>query len=69
MISTRFTKMIKAKTKFTNRPTKTGKKTYDKYFIYIPTELARDGLFPFSSGEEVTVRIDSKRKRLIVEKD
>lgn len=60
--------MIEGKGKFINRPTKSGKKTYDKYFIYVPTEVARDGLFPFKAGEEVLVKIDSNKKCLIVKK-
>ena len=31
-----------AKSKFINRATKTGKREYDKYFIYVPTSLAKD---------------------------
>jgi len=51
-----------------NRPTKTGKRTYDKFFVYIPTEIARDGLFPFKDGGEITVQVDAKSKRVILEK-
>ena len=62
------TKVIEGKGRFINRPTRTGKGVYDKFFIYVPTEMARDGLFPFHQGDEVTIRIDSKKKRLIVER-
>ena len=62
------TKVIEGKGRFINRPTKTGKGVYDKFFVYVPTEIARDGLFPFHEGDEVTIRIDSKKKRLIVER-
>lgn len=61
------TKVIEGKGRFINRPTKTGKGVYDKFFVYVPTEIARDGLFPFHEGDEVTIRIDSKKKRLTVE--
>ncbi len=60
--------MLKGKGKFINRPTTTGKKTYDKYFVYIPTEMARDGLFPFEAGEEVTIEINPREKRLIIKR-
>ncbi len=60
--------MIEGKGKFINRPTKSGKKTYDKYFIYVPTEIARDGLFPFKPGEELLVKIDANKKCLIITK-
>jgi hypothetical protein len=51
-----------------NRPTKTGKRIYDKFFIYIPTEIARVGLFPFKEEDEVNVQVDAKGKRVIPEK-
>ncbi|MCP8313127.1 MAG: hypothetical protein H3Z53_01980 [archaeon] len=60
--------MLEGKGKFLNRPTQTGGKLYDKFFIYVPTEVARDGLFPFKIGEIVKVRIDTKNNRLIIEK-
>ena len=60
------TNMIEAEGRFINRPTKTGGRTYDKFFVYIPTEVARDGTFPFKSGEKVKVKIDVEEKRIIV---
>lgn len=68
VIPTGVSKMIEGKGRMINRPTKTGKRTYDKYFVYIPTEVARDSLFPFKDGEEVTVKIDATKKTLIVKK-
>jgi hypothetical protein len=58
--------MQKGKGRFINRPTRTGGRNYDKFFIYIPTEVARDGTFPFKEGEEVALRIENKR--VIIEK-
>ncbi|XES76289.1 MAG: hypothetical protein ACBZ72_08885 [Candidatus Bathyarchaeia archaeon] len=60
--------MLEAEGRFVNRPTSTGGKLYDKFFIYVPTEVARDGLFPFDTNEKVKVKIDANNKRLIVEK-
>jgi len=60
--------MLEGKGRFINRPTKTGKKLYDKHFIYVPTEVARDGLFPFNIKETVKISIDKKNNRLIIEK-
>ena len=54
--------------KVINRPTRTGGKTYDKYFIYVPIEVARDTAFPFEINEKVKVKIDIANKRLLVEK-
>ena len=42
---------------FINRKTKTGKKTYDRFFFYIPTEVARDGTFPFKEGDKIKIEI------------
>ena len=60
--------MLDGKGRFINRPTKTGRKLYNKHFIYIPTEVARDSLFPFKERETVKVSIDKKNNRLIIEK-
>ena len=60
--------MLEGKGRFINRPTRTGGKLYDKFFIYIPTEVARDSSFPFKEREEVKVRIDVENNRLIIER-
>jgi hypothetical protein len=60
--------MIEGEGKFINRPTQTGGKLYDKFFIYVPTEVARDGTFPFKVNERVKVKIDAENRRLIIEK-
>lgn len=60
--------MIEGQGKLINRRTKTAGKDYDRFFIYVPTEVARDGTFPFQEGEKLTLKIDSKNKRLIIEK-
>ena len=68
VIPNKDTNMLEGKGRFTNRPTETGGKLYDKFFIYIPTEVARDGLFPFKPGEEVAIRIDPDKGHLIISK-
>lgn len=55
------------KGRFINRPSKTSKGVYDRFFIYIPTYVARDESFPFKEGDEVLVRI--KKNKLIIEKE
>jgi len=60
--------MLESESKIVNRPTQTSGKLYDKYYIYVPTEVARDSAFPFKANEKVKVRIDVENKRLIVEK-
>jgi hypothetical protein len=60
--------MIEGEGSFINRITKTGKKTYDRFFIYVPTELARDSNFPFQSGDGVKITIDAKNKCLKLSK-
>jgi len=68
VIPKRDTTMLQGKGRFINRPTQTGKHVYDKFFVYVPTEIARDGLFPFKAGDQVVVKVDPKLKRVIVEK-
>ncbi|MGD0994401.1 MAG: hypothetical protein ABR909_02625 [Candidatus Bathyarchaeia archaeon] len=51
-----------------NRPTQTAGKLYSKYYVYIPTEVAKDSVFPFRLEEKVKVKIDVENKRLIIEK-
>jgi hypothetical protein len=60
--------MLQGKGRFINRPSKTGKHIYDKFFVYIPTEIARDGLFPFKAGDEILVKVDPRNRRLILER-
>ena len=55
--------------KFVNRRTKTANKDYDKFFIYIPVEVARDSTFPFKSDQFVRVKIDRRKNRLLVERE
>lgn len=59
---------LKGKGRFINRPTITGGKKYDKYFIYIPTELANDSQFPFNVGDMITIQVDTKSKKIILSK-
>lgn len=60
--------MIEGKGKFLNRKTKTASRDYDKFFIYVPAEVARGGTFPFKLQDEVIVRIDREKNRLFIEK-
>lgn len=58
--------VLKGEGRLINRPTKTGKQVYDKFFIYVPTEVARDSVFPFKSGDLLRIDVDPKRKELRV---
>jgi hypothetical protein len=60
--------MLEGQGKLINRKTKTAGKEYDRFFIYVPTEVARDGTFPFKEGEGLRIRIDAKGKRVVIEK-
>jgi hypothetical protein len=53
--------MQKGRGRFINRRSRTGGRVYDKFFIYIPTEVARDGTFPFKEGDVVSLRIENKK--------
>ena len=52
--------------RFVNRPTMTGGKKYDKFFVYVPTEVAKDSAFPFKSGDVIEVEVDARRERIIL---
>jgi len=49
-----------------NKRSQTGKKFYDRYFVYIPSYVAKDERFPFQAGQEVLVTIEGEK--LIIEK-
>lgn len=63
------TKMRKDTGKFVNHPTRTGKRLYDKFYIYIPTQVAKDGTFPFKEGDKVEVEIKGKTVIITKAKD
>lgn len=60
--------MLKGKGRIINRPTKTAGKDYDKFFVYLPTNLVRDSAFPFKVGDAVVIRIDRENNLLTVSK-
>jgi hypothetical protein len=41
-------------------------KLYDRFFVYVPTYVARDKDFPFKTEEEVVIRIENGK--LVIEK-
>jgi len=49
--------VLKGKGKFINRRTPGYGKIYDRFFIYVPTEVARDSAFPFKEGTAVGLEI------------
>jgi len=51
---------IEAESHFVNRREKRGQKSYDRYFIYVPSELAHDSGFPFKEGERVKIKVTDK---------
>jgi len=61
--------MLEAYGKLINRPTQTGGKMYDKFFIYVPIEVARDSAFPFKANEKIKVKIDIDNKQVIIRKN
>jgi len=58
--------MRTGKGRFFNRPTVSKGKKYDKFFMYIPTEVARDTNFPLKDGDRIEVEI--KGKDLVIRK-
>ena len=59
--------VLQGEGKLVNKPTTTGGKKYDKFFLYIPTEMVRDSQFPLKEGQKVGIKVDAKHRRLIVE--
>lgn len=59
---------LKGKGKFINRPTQTGGKKYDKFFVYVPTELAKDSQFPFEPGDLVNITVSTKGRKVELSK-
>ena len=59
---------LKGKGRFVNRPTTTGGTKYDKFFIYVPTEVAKDSQFLFKEGDEIEIAVDTKKSILVVSK-
>jgi len=41
---------------------------YDKFYVYIPSEVSKDSAFPFKPNQKLKVRIDTENKRLVIEK-
>jgi len=60
--------MLEGNGRFLNRPTTTGGRKYDKFFIYIPVEVARDSNFPFKEGEVTNICIKVNSNKLIISK-
>jgi hypothetical protein len=60
--------MLESESKIVNRPTTTAGKQYDKLYVYIPTEVAKDSAFPFRANDKVKLRIDVENRRLLIGK-
>lgn len=60
--------MLESESKLVNRPTQTGGKLYDKFYVYIPREVSKDSAFPFKPDQKLKVRIDVENKCLVIEK-
>jgi len=61
--------VLKGKGKFINRRTPSYGKIYDRFFIYVPTEVARDSAFPFKEGSQVDLEIQGDRLVILVAKE
>ena len=59
--------VLEGKGRFVNRPTQTGGKKYDKFFIYVPTELAKDSQFPLKDGDELALKVVVNHKKTVIE--
>ena len=59
---------LKAKGRFINRPTQTGGKKYDKFIVYVPTEVAKDSQFPFKPGDLLSITLNLKQQKVELSK-
>jgi hypothetical protein len=53
--------MQKGNGRFFNRPTTSKGKRYDKFFVYLPAEVARDSSFPLNDGDRIEVEIKGEK--------
>ncbi len=61
--------MIKGQGTFLIRTTTAKGRKYDSYYIYVPRNVATDGLCPFKPGDKLQISIDYKNQRFIIEKE
>ena len=61
-------KLLVGKGRFVNLKRKTSNKVYDNFFVYIPVEVARDSSFPFEAGDDLIVKVEKGKNRVILEK-
>ena len=59
--------VLEGRGRFVNRPTQTGGKKYDKFFIYVPTELAKDSQFPLKDGDKLLLEVVVKGRKITIE--
>ena len=52
--------MRKGTSKIVNKPSTSKGKKYDKLYVYIPSQVAKDTNFPFKEGDKVVVEIKGK---------
>ena len=58
--------MLHGKGKILNMPTKTEKKDYNKCYIYVSANVAKDSAFPFKPGDEVEIKINTDKTLTIL---
>jgi hypothetical protein len=58
--------MLCGKGKILNLPTKTDKRNYDKCYIYVSANVAKDSAFPFEPGEEVQIKINEDKSLTVL---
>ena len=60
--------VLEGETRFLRYEMRVKGRTYEKFLINFPTEVARDSQFPFKPGDRIKVRVDPDRKIVVMEK-
>jgi len=60
--------VLEGETRFLRYEMRVKGRTYEKFLINFPTEVARDSQFPFKPGDRIRVRVDPDRRIVIMEK-
>jgi len=41
-------------------------KTYERFWIYVPSKIAKDSQFPFEAGQTLNIEVDPKRSAVLL---
>ena len=41
-------------------------KTYERFWIYVPSKIVKDSQFPFEAGQTLNIEVDLQRKAVVL---